>query len=692
MDNQYNRPRRRRGQEEQQEQTPLQTAEVANKLNFQRQMEAETAANPTTPSSALFNVFNNTDGITIQGVTAAEPAQSVITKEVLRGAIATLQKYKQGKANLEKRIVENEQWFKLRHWETVGAVERPGELMSKSGWLFNSLLNRHADAMDSYPKPNVLPREEGDRAEASVLTSIIPVILDRCNFEQVYSDVWWYKLKSGTGCYGVFWDPSLGDGLGDISIKKIDLLNVFWQPGITDIQDSRNLFIVALVDRDLLKQQYPQIGDRVVSSDSLNVSKYVYDDSIDTSEKTCVIDWYYKVSDGKGGHLLQYVKFVDDVVLYASEDHPEYQSTGFYEHGQYPVVLDSLFPVEGSPAGFGYLDLMKNPQLLIDTLTGAIVKNSVLRAKPRFAMRKDMGLNLQEFLDGESDILEVSGSMDETNYRQISVDGIDGNVLNTLQLIIDQLKETSGNRDFSQGTTTSGVTAASAIAALQEAGSKTARDMNKSAYRAFRSIVYLCIDLIRQFYDAPRKFRVIGEDGLERFIQYTNKRIQSHLYTSIVGEYEAQPVFDIKVTAEKASPFSTVSQNELAKELYAAGFFNPQLADQALSALEMMDFESKTMVQRRIQQNGTMYQQILSMQQTLSQLATIVDAQNGTTISAGMQMDGTLGQSGSTAQPSSGGSDKADLAVDAYGAARSGSSTSTAGQARQRAAELATPR
>lgn len=689
MDNQYNKSRRRRGQEDQQTQESFQTAEIANELNLQRQMEAETAADPATPSSAL---FNNTDGINTQGVTAAGSTQSVITKEVLREAIATLQKYKQGKANLEKRIVENEQWFKLRHWETVGAVERPGELMSKSGWLFNSLLNRHADAMDSYPKPNVLPREEGDRAEASVLTSIIPVILDRCNFEQVYSDVWWYKLKSGTGCYGVFWDPSLGDGLGDISIKKIDLLNVFWQPGITDIQDSRNLFIVALVDRDLLKQQYPQISDRVVSSDSLNVSKYVYDDSIDTSEKTCVIDWYYKVSDGKGGHLLQYVKFVDDVVLYASEDQPEYKATGFYEHGQYPVVLDSLFPVEGSPAGFGYLDLMKNPQLLIDTLTGAIVKNSVLRAKPRFAMRKDMGLNLQEFLDGESDILEVSGSMDETNYRQISVDGIDGNVLNTLQLIIDQLKETSGNRDFSQGTTTSGVTAASAIAALQEAGSKTARDMNKSAYRAFRSIVYLCIDLIRQFYDAPRKFRVIGEDGLERFIQYTNKRIQSHLYTSIVGEYEARPVFDIKVTAEKASPFSTVSQNELAKELYAAGFFNPQLADQALAALEMMDFESKTMVQRRIQQNGTMYQQILSMQQTLSKLAAIVDAQNGTTISAGMQMDGTLGQSGSTAQPSSGGSDKADLAVDAYGAARSGSSTSTAGQARQRAAELATPR
>ena len=152
-----------------------------------------------------------------------------------------------------------------------------------------------------------------------------------------------------------------------------------------------------------------------------------------------------------------------------------------------------------------------------------------------------------------------------------------------------------------------------------------------------------------------------------------------------------KPVFDVKVTAEKASPFSTVSQNELAKELYSLGFFNPQLADQALAALEMMDFESKTMVQRRIQQNGTMYQQLMAMQQTVAQLATIVDAQNGTGILAGMQQAGTLNAGEVQAAPS-GGATGSKTEIDAFGGARSGSATSTAGQARARAAELATPR
>jgi len=80
---------------------------------------------------------------------------------------------------------------------------------------------------------------------------------------------------------------------------------------------------------------------------------------------------------------------------------------------------------------------------------------------------------------------------------------------------IEELKETRGNRDFSQGGTTSGVTATSAIAALQEAGSKLSRDMIKGSYHAFTQIACLVIRLIRQFYDEPRAFRILGEQGAD---------------------------------------------------------------------------------------------------------------------------------------------------------------------------------
>lgn len=61
----------------------------------------------------------------------------------------------------------------------------------------------------------------------------------------------------GTAVYGVFWDSRKDNGLGDIEIRNIDLLNLFWEPGITDIQKSRNLFIVDLVDNGLLDSRVP---------------------------------------------------------------------------------------------------------------------------------------------------------------------------------------------------------------------------------------------------------------------------------------------------------------------------------------------------------------------------------------------------------------------------------------------------
>ena len=159
-------------------------------------------------------------------VDASTVLEQPIGEQQVRDAYATLQKYKQGKKNLEQRIIENDLWYKLRHWECIR--KHNDEVEPTSAYLFNCIANKHADAMDSFPEANILPREIGDKGEAKMLTSIVPVVLDQCDFEKVWSDTWWYKLKTGTGVYGVFWDATKLNGVGDVSIRKVDLLNLFW--------------------------------------------------------------------------------------------------------------------------------------------------------------------------------------------------------------------------------------------------------------------------------------------------------------------------------------------------------------------------------------------------------------------------------------------------------------------------------
>lgn len=607
----------------------------------------------------------------------------IIGREQIHAANLTLQKYKEGKANLERRIIDNEQWYKMRHWECMR--DKTQEVEPTSGWLFNAIANKHADAMDNFPAPNILPREEGDRAEAQMLTSIVPVILDQAEFEQVYSDVWYYKLKSGTGVYGVFWDKSKLNGLGDVSIRKIDLINLYWESGITDIQKSRNVFHVELADNDLLIQTYPQLNGKLGGS-TMDISKYVYDDTVDTNNKSVVVDWYYKKSVN-GRVVLHYCKYVNDEVLFATENEPAFAERGWYDHGEYPFVFDVLYPVEGTPAGFGYIDIGKSAQEYIDRGNQAIMKNMLANAKPRHFVRSDGSVNEEEYADTTKDFIHVDG-----NLGQDSILPVQGKPLNDIyvQVInnkIDELKEVTGNRDISTGGTASGVTAASAIAAMQEAGSKLSRDNNKASYRAFRKLCLMVIELIRQFYDLPRCFRIMGEYGTQKFVQYSNEGLlpQAQGVEMGVDMGYRLPLFDIEVSAQKQSPYSKMSQNELALQFYSAGFFNPQMADQALACIDMMDFDRKDFVTQKIVQNGGMYQQIQQMQGQMMLLARMVDSARGSNLAE--QLAAQFG-TGAPVAPVDG---KAPVGeVEALGGDAGGEAENTK-KARQRVADSTAP-
>ena len=544
---------------------------------------------------------------------------AVIDKEKLQKLTQTLQKYKSGKARLERRVVAAENWWKLRN----GVEERKdtelndGGFRSESGWLHNVIVSKHADAMEAYPEPNILPREPGDAQEAKSLSSIIPVVMEQNQFEDIYSDAVWAKLKTGTGVYKVVWDAQKLNGLGDIAIQTVDLLNLFWEPGIKDIQKSKYVFHTNLVDNDILESQYPQLKDKLKGT-TFTTTKFLYDDAVPTDGKSVVIDCYYKRWE-QGKTVLHYVKYVNDEVLYSSEN----EGTPLYDHGLYPFVFDVLFPVEGSPCGYGFVDLCQNPQTAIDLMDTAFIRNTMVGAMPRYFKRQDAGVNEEEFLDLSKPLVTVDGNLGDDALKVIDFRSLPGNYIDYQRGRVNELRETSGNTETATGSTSQGVTAASAIAALQEASGKGSRDSTKTSYRAYSEIINLVIELIRQFYDIPRQFRIVGELGAQEFITFSNAGIRPQPQGMLAGQDLGMrlPVFDVEVKAQKASSYTKMSQNELALQFYNLGFFNPQNTDQTLMCLGMMEFDGKDKLQQQVQNMGTMYQQMIMFQQLALSLA-----------------------------------------------------------------------
>lgn len=561
----------------------------------------------------------------------------------IQKASEILRQYKEGKAHLEAKIIAEEQYWKLKAPEAKQDTNEAKDYSPKTAWLWSCTQSRIADAMDAFPTCNFLARQEDDKAEAKKLTAIVPIILEQNRFEETYSDSSTYMFKHGAYANGIFWDASKHNGLGDISIKKVDLLNLFWESGCTNIQTSENVFMTELVSKRLLEQRYPQTRGHL-SAKTQTLAQYLYDDRVKTDDKAIVVDWYYK-TEYEGRKAVQYVKYVNDVVLYATENDtlpptkteidPEtgmpmivptcepVSVRGLYDHALYPFVVEPLYPIEGSLCGYGLIDIGRDTQNQIDVLNKAITDNAVVNSTPRYFKRDTDAFNDADFLDLNKKVIPVKGNLAD-NVLPMATQTLSATYIDVLNQKIEELKYITANQDVSVGLTPSGVTAGSAISALQEAQGKNARTTNRTLYRAYREVIYQVVELIRQFYDVPRTFRIAPDvlGGEEQFVAFDNSMLQPQPQIIAGRDFGLRkPEFDIEITAEKASPYKKMEQNELALSFYGQGFFNPEMSDQALGCLQMMDFPHKEEIMQRIQQNGTILQLLLQYQQIALKLA-----------------------------------------------------------------------
>ena len=61
-----------------------------------------------------------------------------ITKEKILEAERTLIKYRNAKASLEARLIDNEEWYRLRRGDSA-LHKNPEEISATSAWLLNSI-------------------------------------------------------------------------------------------------------------------------------------------------------------------------------------------------------------------------------------------------------------------------------------------------------------------------------------------------------------------------------------------------------------------------------------------------------------------------------------------------------------------------------------------------------------------------
>lgn len=562
-----------------------------------------------------------------------------IGKDQVEAARRKLEIYKAAKGTINSTLKHNEQWFRKRYQEyfkttedtllTAGTRKRGEEVNPASAWLFNSILNYHADAMDNYPRANVLPREKGDELEAAKISMILPALMDRLNFEQVYDDSQYTKAYQGWCVYWIGWDKEAEGGKGEIYVRKAKLLNLYWDQEVDNIQESSDVFYLHQRDRDEVIREHPDL-ERELVVDNDEYERHDENPTNSKPNKVTVVDWYYKTKAKDGRRLVHYAQFCGNVLLYATENDKTMADTGLYNHGEYPFEVDVLYPLEGQVAGFGKVAVSASTQMYIDLISKALVQNALWSSRPRYFKKANSGINDADFLDVRNSLVEYEG--DVNNLLPITANRIDGNVLNLQASMIDELRTNSGSTEVATGATPGGVTAASAIASLQEAQGKQGRASNRASFRCYRRIVTKIIELMRQFYTEAHYFRVTGDDGEAAYVAMDNRGLipgeRFNPDTGTMERYDGHPLFDLEITTEKNSTYTRMAQNELILSFFSAGMFNPQRASEAMACIKLMDFDGKEELVRMIGENQQTQEQKEALANALMQYAQVIDELN----------------------------------------------------------------
>ena len=475
-----------------------------------------------------------------------------------------------------QRLERCERIYRGDHWHDVPETDA-GEPRPVTPVIQSTIENVRADLMDQYPQA-VITADSPEYAEAAeLLSAVIGENHTRMGYAKEYAKLTHDLLVGGYMVQEVGFDPNLNGGMGGAFLRQVDPRSIMFDPLCADIGDSRAVFKFAAHPREWFKQRYPH-KERDMDSDSL-LLKPVRDSllSVSDGDSIMLIECWQREYDPETGSFAVHMKKMAGGVLL--EDSRTAKPEGCYRHGQYPFVITSLYPRRGSCLGFGLVDMFENQQLYSDKLDQIVLKNALMASHNKLLVTGASGFDVDDLRDWSK---EVHRGENLNGVTWFSTAPLPGYILDYIRAMRNGIKEESGANDFSRGMASGGVTAASAIAALQEMSSKRSRMAARSIHDAFEQAVRQEIEIEREFCIFPRSVKTKGGRGM-----FTGKDL---VKISELGN-ELPLEFVVSVKVQRENRFSVAAHNELMLTMLKAGMITPDVA------LEMMNFDGKEQVQ-----------------------------------------------------------------------------------------------
>ena len=524
-------------------------------------------------------------------------------RELIEEAYGRLRIWNSSCSSFHDRAKESREILLLRdpQQDTLTNSRRKDKKTAQLQTLKSTFNNCVADQMDNMPEALMIPETKEMSQVAEDLTDIVRFVLDKNNYESLHRRRVEDCFCTGTAVTQIAWDDSMDNGNGNVAIFRWPVENFLWDPMADNIQDARAVFKVSWHPKSWFEQHYPDKVEDMGSDDSvygeLGLPEAQKNMAIgEDEERILMIEYWYRLYDAKKKrHTINVAYMAGSVLLESYKD--------VYKHGMYPFVLDVYTPIEGLPIGEGLIQEFVPMMRYVNRYADYIDMNLRMSSKGRLLVNRNAGIDKDALLDWETDVVE-GDRIDASALQWMQTQPFTGAVTQQMMQLQTDIKQDSGQNQFSRGETAGGVTAASAISALQEAGGKITRLRTNVFNQGFQSIVEQIMWLISQFYDNKRTVLVTGRTPSEgdRDIDAS----PSHLFGK---SKNANPCYTVQVQVQRRNPLRQQAQNELFMQAYSmaaqAGASFP------LSVLfELLHVDGKEKILPILKQSETMYQQM----------------------------------------------------------------------------------
>lgn len=469
-----------------------------------------------------------------EGVKDPTPPMMLPGADVVKKAQSRFKKARKNREKFEKPWPRYYKLWAGDHWSNIPLEEwrsRP-----TVNFIFSTTETVVSTMTDQSPQIVVFPRSEkiDDLLVAETLQKLVAYGWERANGNYALENVVRDMVIYGTGFMKVSWNQELEQ----IDLVPVRVDQIYVDPSATDFTNAWYVFHVYEASMNDIVQSYPDKVKHVRGGVMKNIGQFdrdvwespavpgaggfpfsgtaVIDDSghstrlksagtgqsLDDSDELVTVMEYW-VRDPKTNRIT--VHYIANDVLLETIENPLGEKVA-----RFPFVRFVNHPTTGEFYCVGEVQELEPLQLSINRRRQQIIDNLRILGNPPIVADNNSGLDEDIILQHPGEVILKNPG---TQVAWMQPPSMPQGLFEVQQFEKQEIEGVSGIFDVVQGKRPTGIEAASAIAALQEAAQTRIRRKTRRMEDALREVGELVVLLIQGNYTEERVFNLVMEDG-----------------------------------------------------------------------------------------------------------------------------------------------------------------------------------